>query len=90
MLVEPTSTRMLPLCSIISGTRKEPPISTSSPREMTTSLPLVIAPKISMTAAALLLTTRALSAPVSRVTSSSMWEYRLPRRPAATSYSNVE
>ena len=40
-----------------SGTRKPPPISTSSPREITTSRPAASAARISIVAAALLLTT---------------------------------
>ena len=39
MLVVPTSTRRAPLWVITSGMRKAPPISTNSPREMTTSPP---------------------------------------------------
>ena len=48
-----------------SGTRKPPPISTSSPRETITSRPAASAASVSSVAAALLLTTTAASAPVS-------------------------
>ena len=54
---------------MISGMRKAPPISISSPRETMTSLPWARVFKPSSTAAALLLTTVAASAPV-RSTSS--------------------
>ena len=38
-LVAPTSTRRAPAAAMISGMRNEPPISTSSPRDTTTSRP---------------------------------------------------
>ena len=49
---------------MISGTRKDPPISTSSPREMATFFPAARAESMRNTAAALLFTARAPSAPV--------------------------
>ncbi len=49
---------------MISGMRKAPPISISSPRETITSLPSARVFKPSNTAAALLFTTVAASAPV--------------------------
>src|SRR4030042_741819 len=49
---------MAPLAAMISGRRKEPPISTSWPREMTTSLPAARVLRARSTAAALLLTTK--------------------------------
>ena len=64
-MVVPTSTSLLPLCSITEGTLNDPPISTSSPLETITSLFLAKVDSISKTAAALLLTTTASSAPVS-------------------------
>ena len=89
-MVVPTSLSFAPQLSIISGTRKLPPISTSSPRLTITSPPLAMAESISSTAAALLFTTIALSAPVRRLSSRSTWEYLSPREPEATSYSRVE
>ena len=62
-----------------SGTRKPPPISTSSPREMITSRPAASAASTSSVAAALLLTTTAASAPVSRQSSRSACTSRRPR-----------
>ena len=89
MLVVPTSSKVELLCSMISGTRKEPPISTSSPRETMSCLFFAMVPSTSMTAAALLLTTKAASAPVRRQIRSSTWLYRLPRHPFSQSYSRV-
>ena len=77
MLVVPTSSKVELLCSMISGTRKEPPISTSSPRETMSCLFFAMVPSTNMTAAALLLTTKAASAPVRRQIRSSTWLYRL-------------
>ena len=90
MLVAPTSTSRAPLRAITSGTRKEPPISTSSPREMATPMPGVRADSMSSTAAALLFTAKAPSAPVSSLSSSSTRPVRLPRLPADRSYSRLE
>ena len=64
--VVPTSTMRAPERARTSGMRKPSPISTSSPRETTTSRPSASAASASSTAAALLLTTSAASAPVSR------------------------
>ena len=62
--VVPTSTRRAPLASRMSGIRNEPPISTSSPRDSRTSRPDARLESARASAAALLLTTRAASAPV--------------------------
>src|SRR5439155_179101 len=51
---------------MMSGIRNSPPISMSSPRETTTSLPWASVSSARRTAAALLLTTSASSAPVRR------------------------
>ena len=72
---------MAPDCAITSGTRKPPPISTSSPRETITSRPAASAASDSSVAAALLLTTTAASAPVRRQSSRSAWTSRRPRVP---------
>ena len=64
MLVAPTSRRMAPDSLMTSGIRKDPPISTSSPLDTTTSLPLAMEASTIMVAAALLFTTMAASAPV--------------------------
>ena len=53
-----------PARAMISGMRKAPPISMSSPRDTTASRPLASVLRHSSTAAALLLTTVASSAPV--------------------------
>ena len=53
-----------PLCSITSGTRNPPPISTASPRETITSLPSAKADNPRSNAEALLFTTKEASAPV--------------------------
>ena len=90
MFVVPTSTRVAPLCSITSGIRNFPPISTSSPLETTTSPPLARELRMSMTAAALLFTAIAASAPVSRHRSCSKWEYLSPLFPASRLYSRLE
>jgi hypothetical protein len=67
-LVVPTSTIRVPDCAITSGTRKSPPISTSSPRETMVSPPRASAVRTSSAPAAQLLTTSASSAPVSSAT----------------------
>ncbi len=89
MFVVPTSISLAPLCSMISGTRKEPPISTSSPLETITSLSFARAERQSMVAAALLLTTMAASAPVILVRIFSTWSWRDPLDPRFTSYSRL-
>ena len=74
----PTSTSRAPERASTSGMRKPSPISTSSPRETSTSRPSARAATARSTAAALLLTTSAASAPVrSR-------EERRRRAPAAS------
>ena len=80
-LVVPTSRSRQPARTITSGTRNEPPISTSSPRETTTSLRIARAFSTSRTAAALLLTTTAASAPVRRQIRPSTWSSRSPPCP---------
>jgi len=66
-----------------SGIRKEPPISTSSPRETGTSLSRASALRLNKTAAALLFTTVAASAPAIANINASIWASLLPRLPAA-------
>ena len=90
MLVAPTSLRMAPDSPITSGIRKEPPTSTSSPLETTTSFPLAMAARTSMVAAALLFTAMAASAPVTFFTMSSTIRWRLPLVPDFRSYSRVQ
>ena len=85
----PTSRNRAPLCSIRSGSRNEPPISISSPRETTTSRPSASELSASSTAAALLLTTVAASAPVSAHNASSTSASRSPRPPPSRSYSRL-
>ena len=75
---------------MMSGTRKLPPISTSSPREMTASRPSAELLSASTSAAAQLFTTSASSAPVSSVRSAVQCAWRDPRAPVAMSYSSVE
>ena len=81
---------------MISGIRKEPPISTNSPLETITSgvlssgRPVVKALSIKKTAAALLLTTIASSAPESERNSLRTFESREPRFPVLRSNSKVE
>ena len=75
---------------MISGSRNEPPISISSPRDTIVSLPSASAFSASTSAPALLLTASAASAPVSRSSQPEMWSSRSPRRPVSTSYSRVE
>ena len=74
---------------MMSGMRKAPPISTSSPRETTTSLPGARVDSVSSTAAALLLTMVAASAPVSSQISCSTRSSRSPRPPVSRSYSRL-
>mmetsp|Transcript_6298 Transcript_6298/g.25483 ORF Transcript_6298/g.25483 Transcript_6298/m.25483 type:complete len:215 (+) Transcript_6298:77-721(+) len=69
--------------------RKAPPISTSSPRDTMASRPRASAAMPSKTAAALLLTTVAASAPVSSQSRSSMRSSRSPRRPVSRSNSRL-
>ena len=88
-LVVPTSISLQPALAMISGIRNEPPISINSPRDTGTSLRRASADNTNKTAAALLLTTVAASAPVSSQISSSTWESRSPRRPLARSYSRL-
>ena len=90
MLVVPTSRRVHPHWVMMSGMRKDPPISTSSPREVMTSPPLPMALRMRSTAAALLLTTMAASAPVTSARRLSTWLCLEPRLPLSTSYSRVE
>ena len=73
-----------------SGIRNPSPISTSSPRETTTSRPSASAATARRTAAALLLTTSAASAPVSRPSASATWSCRDPREPDSRSSSRFE
>ena len=88
-LVVPASRSSAPDCRITSGMRNPPPISTSSPREITTSRPAARPARISMIAAALLLTTSAASAPVIAVISDSACTVREPRAPFSRSYSRL-
>ena len=74
---------------MMSGMRNEPPISISSPRDTATSLRSANVLRVNSTAAALLLTTQAASAPVRRKTKSSTWSSRSPRRPASRSNSKL-
>ena len=80
----------------MSGIRKDPPISTNSPRETITSgilpsgRPEVRALSIKNTAAALLLTTIASSAPERERNSLRTFESREPRFPVLRSNSRVE
>ena len=74
---------------MMSGMRNVPPISTSSPRETTTSVPRDRAARQSRTAPALLFTTRHASAPVRAQRSSSTWALRWPLAPLVRSYSRL-
>src|SRR5580704_14953006 len=74
---------------MISGMRKAPPISISSPRETIASRPLASVLSTSRTAAALLLTTVASSAPVSSQSRSRIRSSRSPRWPAPRSNSSA-
>ena len=89
--VVPTSTSRAPDAARISGIRNDPPISTSCPREITTSRPRASAASASSTAAALLLTASAASAPVS--SQMQRLDVRLAAaraRPCSRSYSRFE
>ena len=88
-LVVPTSTRRTPPARMMSGSRNEPPISTSCPRETSTSRPGASAISSRSTAPALLLTAKAASAPVSRVSRAATWVSRVPRAPSSKSYSRL-
>ena len=70
--------------------RKDPPISTSWPLEMTTSRSSASAWRINITAAALLFTTMADSAPVSPQIRSETRSWREPRLPVSASISSVQ
>src|SRR5580704_12841817 len=74
---------------MMSGMRNAPPISISSPRETITSRPSASAFSTSSTAAALLLTAVAASAPVSLSNQGAIWSSRSPRAPPERSYSSV-
>jgi hypothetical protein len=88
--VAPTSTSRAPAAAMISGMRKEPPISISSPRDTTTSRSFARAASAMTRAAALLFTARPASAPVSAVSRRSARRLRWPRRPVARSISRSQ
>jgi hypothetical protein len=90
LLVVPTSTSWQRDSARISGTRKAPPISTSSPRETTTSRSPANAASASTAAAALLFTTTAASAPVSSRSKSATCAWRVPRSPVVRSSSRLQ
>ena len=90
LLVVPTSTMRAPDMAMMSGMRNDPPISMSSPRLTTTSRPRANSARTIITAAALLFTTAASSAPVMAQMSSRTWSWREPRTPSSTSNSRVE
>src|SRR5579862_1606559 len=71
----------------MSGTRNDPPISTSSPRDTITARPAASAASATRHAAALLLTTSASSAPVSSRNAPTRCPCRDPRSPCSRSYS---
>ena len=85
----PTSTSTTPAVSRISGIRKPPPISTSSPRDTSTARPNAIVRRASTRAAAPLLLTSAPPAPVNSRRRAVQWSYREPRAPASRSYSRL-
>ncbi len=87
--VVPTSTNCAPALRITSGMRNAPPISTSSPRDTMTSRRRASVLSMSSTAAALLFTTVADSAPVSSQSKACTKSSRSPRRPEATSNSRL-
>jgi len=87
LFVVPTSRMIAPLNAMTSGMRKEPPISTSSPLDTMTSLPLARLASTSMTAAALLFTTSASSAPKQALVMGRIWSWREPLFPSGRSYS---
>ena len=74
---------------MMSGMRNAPPISTSSPRETSTSLPRASVLSSSSTAAALLFTAVAASPPVNSRSRPSRWSSRSPRSPLPRSYSRL-
>ena len=74
---------------MMSGIRNAPPISMSSPRETIVSFRFDNALSNKKTAAALLFTTVAASAPVSSQSSSSTSSSRSPRLPSPRSYSSA-
>ena len=88
-VVVPVSTRWVPARFMMSGSRNDPPISISSPRETIVSLPPARVLSVRSTAAALLLTTQASSAPVSSQMRPRTWSSRSPRPPVARSYSSA-
>ena len=88
-MVVPTSRSLAPLRAMTSGIRKDPPISTSSPRETTTSFPRARVSRQRSTAAALLLTAMAASAPLISHRIPSMALYRSPRAPLTRSNSRL-
>ena len=78
-----------PARAMISGMRKAPPISMSSPRDTTASRPLESVFRHRSTAAALLLTTVASWAPVNEHNKDLMWSSRSPRLPVSKSNSST-
>ena len=68
---------------IISGILNDPPISTNWPRDTITSLPSANSFSDNKTAAALLLTTIASSAPVIEDICAEIWFWRCPRLPVS-------
>ena len=89
-LVVPTSRSRAPPLRSTSGMRKEPPISTSSPRLTSTSVPSASVLTARSTAAAQLLTTTVASTPSSSRRRASAWASRSPRSPRSRSYSRFE
>ena len=90
MFVVPVSFKNTPANFIISGILKEPPISTSSPLETITSFPSANSLRHRTTAAALLFTASAPSAPVILQMSFSRWEILEPLFPFSISYSRLQ
>ena len=88
-LVVPTSTSRAPDCSITSGTRNPPPISTNSPRETAAPRSVAKAANTNSTADAPLFTTMASSASHSRANNAAAWAWREPRRPDDRSNSRL-
>ena len=88
--VVPTSTSRAPDCSVTSGILKFPPISTLSPRETATSREFASAATTNNTAAALLFTTIADSAPHNSASNLPTVDCRDPRSPVAMSNSRFE
>ena len=82
--------QIAPLFAMISGMRKEPPISISSPRPMMTSLPSASVLRPRSTAAALLLTTRVGFSPGQPLKEGEQCSWRSPLLPSARSYSRFE